>query len=260
MKKISFFLSVKQTTSSGEYNTPTPAQQMIPRWWHDGESFISGTNYQLNVKDKSDRHSGMKACIPYLDALTSGYMFLTWRDVEIVRNDSGVVVYRYVKKDEDGNWIEDKSNMHDIAPLIEERPQTLGYTMPRPQGYSFNHMAWKNVWGWGLPRGWSTLVTHPFNRFDLPFITLSAIVDSDNFRANGNIPFHLKDGWTGIIEKGTPFAQLIPIKRATWISFYYPELDKFTKEVVDKLRRITGGYYRKNLWVKKRYLTEKEGK
>ena len=48
---------------------------------------------------------------------------------------------------------------------------------------------------------------------------MAGLIDSDKFFGPGNIPFFVKEGFTGTIEKGTPYAQIIPIKRSSWSSF-----------------------------------------
>jgi hypothetical protein len=58
-------------------------------------------------------------------------------------------------------------------------------------------------------------VTHPVNRADLPFTTVTGLVDSDryvdslvHFPARWNDP-----GFNGVLPKGTPVAQCLAIKR-----------------------------------------------
>jgi len=62
------------------------------------------------------------------------------------------------------------------------------------------------------------LLMHPSQRHDLPFFTLTAIVDTDKFPNKLHLPFFIKEGFEGIIEAGTPIAQIIPIKRDVWKS------------------------------------------
>lgn len=72
-----------------------------------------------------------------------------------------------------------------------------------------------NFWALAVPPGWRILFTHPLNRPDLPFTTLSGVVDCDAF-ADGYVHFpaiwHDPD-WTGTLPAGTPVAQAIPIPR-----------------------------------------------
>jgi hypothetical protein len=125
--------------------------------------------------------------------------------------------------------------------------------MPRPNGYCENHMVFKGQWGVRLPRGWSLAVTHPMNRFDLPFFTTSGIIDSDEWWTGGNIPFFFQKDFEGVILKGTPIAQIIPIKRSSWVS-HVSELSMARSNYLgEKGRSVKMGWYKNNIWVKKEY-------
>lgn len=250
MKKITFVLKDTVWKESYPPITPEPSISIIPEWYKNGETFISKTDASLNIRSEEDKAAGLKTCVPFLDAITSGYLILSWYSVEITKNFLGDIQWRYVEKDKYGIWQE----INVSHSLFEERPGSIGYTMPRPKGFAKNHMAWAGIWGIQTPKGWSALITHPFNRHELPFLTLTGFVDSDRFAPSGNIPFYLEDGWTGIIEKGTPIAQVIPVKRKSWISFKSLESENpFYMWLIVKTRSINYGYYRINLWVKKKY-------
>ena len=249
MKKIDFILDPgfygKETIK------PVPSQDIIPLWWREGESFINVEDRGLNILQKSQRAPGMKSCVPFLDAITSGYLILTWQNIEITKNSNNKVEFRVVEKDKNGNW----QGIETDKIMIEERVGGIGYTMPRPAGFAFNHLAFSLPWGWKVPKNWSVLVTHPFNRNDLPYFSTSGIIDSDQFPLAGRVPFFIKDGWTGVIERGSPIVQLIPIKRASWISYFkassYADID-----LAKALRGVQYGFYRKHLWQKKKYLSQ----
>ena len=59
------------------------------------------------------------------------------------------------------------------------------------------------------------LFTHPLNRFDLPFTTLSGMVDCDLYRDSWiHFPAHWHDmNFSGVLPKGTPIVQCLPVKR-----------------------------------------------
>ena len=248
-KKIEFVLD-------SNYNLPITkpisAASILPNWWKQGESFINKESGALDIDVPELKAAGMKSCMPFLDALNSGYFLTTWVDIEVTKNDGVDVEFKYLDKNSKGEHIYDITDWK----MINERQGAIGYTIPRPAGHSHNHMVWNGKWGWKVPKGWSVLVTHPLNQAQLPFTTLSAIVDSDRFVPHGNIPFFIKEGWTGIIEKGTPFAQLIPINRQEWVATTKvsgPE-ESFISQ---KARAVQFGYYRSKLWVPKKYRDEK---
>ena len=72
-----------------------------------------------------------------------------------------------------------------------------------------------NFWTLEAPDGWSLLFTHPLNREDLPFRTLSGLVDCDRF---GDGYVHFPALWTdpefdGTLPRGTPVAQIVAVPR-----------------------------------------------
>jgi hypothetical protein len=217
---------------------PTISKTEIPKWYIDGES---------NIFENGHKHPGLKRCIPFLDALTSGYLLKTSANIYITKNSDGTIAINYDETLEDGK------------PLIHERKGKIGNTIPRPEGHLENHLIWTPVWGWKTPKNYSSLIIHPLNRFDLPFTTLSGIIDSDKFFSAGNIPFFLKESFEGLIPKGTPFAQIIPIKRKKWNAVIDPSLTNFAQEVSTFFG--VNGQYKKKLWQKKHYsIGEKNGK
>lgn len=176
---------------------PIPCKKNIAEWYKNGE-------YSY-VQDNKE-HPGLKTCKPFLDVMISGYYLLIPFDINVGRDEEGNAKFSWDGPEE---W----------NGFVGERIGPMGSTIPRPEGHRNNHFVWSSRWGWKTPKGWSSIVTHPFNRSELPFTTTSGLIDSDKFFGAGNIPFFIKEDFTGIIEKGTPFAQIIPIKRNRWKSF-----------------------------------------
>jgi hypothetical protein len=87
----------------------------------------------------------------------------------------------------------------------------------------------------------------------LPFTISAAIVDSDQFNAPGNIPFFLKEGFEGIIPEGTPFAQIIPIKRASWMMVDDTTGMADIDTIQGALVREPDTLYKKIFWKRKDY-------
>jgi len=229
--KFYHFVPTDHAAHDGVPN-PKLAKDVIPQWYKHAEIAYEDSN--------GVRHNGLKTCVPFLDGMISGYMLLTWTDI-------------HVKILEDGS-VDIKWDSESTSNPLAERPKETGHTMPRPAGHLPNHMVWTPKWGVKSPRGWSTLFTHPFNRFDLPFTTMSALVDSDRYYGSGNIPFFIKEGFEGTIPKGTPYVQLIPVKRAKWTaSVYDPALYPHIARTGNLVRGRERGYYRDVFWVKKVY-------
>lgn len=251
MKVIKFILDPYFKKSGVFVPQPVPAISMIPQWYKDAEVFVNKETMGLDIPDPSLRAPGIKSCMPVFDSLTSGYFLTTWWSIEVYVNaPGGNLKWKYVEQDSNGEWVDSTINPQ----MVSERKGDMAYTMPRPEGFAHNHMVWQGKWGMKLPKGWSMMLIHPSHRFDLPFYTVGGIIDSDRFSANGNLPFFIKKNWVGIIEKGTPIAQIIPIKRQAWISRIISEnQDKMGRYLAEQVRSVVFGYYRSNVWVKKRY-------
>jgi hypothetical protein len=231
MKIIRFF-SRKEYENLGQ---PLPAKRFIPEWYKNSETTF------INPEDPQQQEvAGVKKCVPFVDAMLSGYVLTTPMDIFVSKNDDGSLKL---------GW-----NSSDIfKDFVSERPKALGEHMPRPAGHCPNHLSFKGFWGFRTPKGWSTLVVHPLNRHDLPFTITSGIMDSDKYSTSGNIPFFMKEDFVGVIPAGTPFAQLIPIKRESWKSVANDQglvyLDSLQGETV----RTPGKSYKKLFWQRKEY-------
>jgi hypothetical protein len=197
---------------------PESSKKFIPNWYKD----ISAKQDAFNVKK----------CIPFLDALTHGYIQKTWADIKVVNNNESFSI----------------EFDHDVEILKYREKSDL------PMGDEFYNVEfiWQRPWSVVLPEGYSGLVTHPLNRIDLPFHTLSGIVDFDNsvHAPIGNIPFYIKKGFSGIIPTGTPMFQIIPIKRETWSYESKVYSDEFWESKLNE-RSEVDDFYKKRIWQKK---------
>jgi hypothetical protein len=222
-----------------EIGKPDLIKKFIPEWYKKAETHFSSEE-DLAIEEGTQKTSaGLKTCVPFLDAMISGYALVVPFDI-------------YVGKTEDGDLDMKWNAPQGWENFVEERPKESGSTMPRPAGHAPNHMVWSGRWGIKVPRGYSVLVTHPLNRQDLPFTTSSAIMDSDKFFGNGNIPFFIKEDFVGVIEKGTPFAQIIPIKRKRWKMIHNSALKDAIQKHGHDVRKKEGTY-KKKYWTRKEY-------
>ena len=67
-----------------------------------------------------------------------------------------------------------------------------------------------------------------------------------------NLPFFLKEGFEGIIPKGTPIAQIMPFKREPWNS-EKEDLNPLTKYQINNLKSVVQRSYKNRFWSKKTY-------
>jgi hypothetical protein len=228
MKFIHFF----SDPSNRDLGKPVPIKQVLPKWYKESETTFT-------APDGSEA-SGLKKCVPFLDAMMSGYTLVLPVDIFVSESSSGEVQIRWNSPEE-------------FQEFVGQRPFESGEKIPRPAGHHPNHLAWKGTWGIKTPRGWSVLVTHPLNRFDLPFTTTSGIIDSDKYSTSGNLPFFIKQGFTGVIPAGTPIAQLIPIKRSSWTAVGNNKGLQYLEPIQGHAVRQLGNSYKKYFWERKSY-------
>lgn len=230
-KKIKFIALNEWSKNIAE--PPIPSKKIIPQWYR--KTSKTRNNEKFDLEDYNTNLT-MKACVPLMDSMLAGYTITLPADL-LVKNSGGIPRF---------TWMIDSFVPIEMHVLY----QVDGY--PIPKGY--NPVPFKFMGNWRLetPKGYSIWYTHPSHRFDLPFYTLTGFVDADKTPNPINFPFFLKDGFEGIIEKGTPIAQAIPVKRDSW-SHEVLDPDINARWGTEKVRSMVKNYYRNNLWEKKKY-------
>ena len=213
---------------------PEVTKKNIPSW------FVESSRYWFPENKDS---LSFKACPALIDAFVTGYVLKTPCDV-----------YMSSSKDELGNEYTVPMLPAGYEDFCGMRPDMPGF--PKPLGTD-KHFHWYPNWMPGLEAGYSALYIHPLNRHDLPFLTLSGIIDNDKMDTPGLMPFFLQSGFEGIIPKGTPYAQIIPFKREDWDSdqkmYSQDEIINRHQYQANKFRVPEGGAYKKQVWSRKRY-------
>jgi len=210
---------------------PVPASKNIAPYWKDMPLFHNDGDlekYKNKTADRKNVFLSLKHCMPYLDAMISGYHYLLHTDIHIYVNNEGFPVI---------TWDSHKEPVG--LRVLKE--------MPIPHGHYQAHYGWQMWWGAEVPEGWSILFTHPISRYDLPFTTTSGLVDSDKYPLPGNVSFHIKDNFEGVIKAGTPIMSIIPIRRENWQSVINTD-EEFFKEklkMIDEKMSVNMAHYKK---------------
>jgi len=217
---------------------PVPAQKEIPEWYRATPSYIGNQKYvTLAEQEKHKTNATVKKCLPFFDSMTAGYIIKLHVDV-IIRWDGKESTYQWASENPIG---------------FQGTSQAQNY--PGQENRSYAYPKFNNPWSIRTPKGYSCLITTPMHR-DLPFETLDGIVDTDSFFAPILFPFYLKEEkWEGIIEAGTPIAQVIPFKRESW-KFNISEDPKKINESFSTRTRIFASFvdgYRKAFWNRKEW-------
>jgi Family of unknown function (DUF6065) len=217
---------------------PRKAADYLPQWYKDAPLHEPGHQGSHISNILSGSTMTVKGCSPFLDTLISGYVFELAADVEFQFREDGLFVPK---------WMADYK-------LISAHPPYQAGAIPKRYEPNDGAYKWHSGWIINTPPGYSTLFTHPLNRNDLPFQTLSGIVETDTYGVETNFPFHVlnpdnKDYM--VIEKGTPICQAIPFKRDDWESEILPfDEDKYNKSMF-QLRSKLDRSYRNQHWIRK---------
>lgn len=222
---------------------PQPISKVIPEWYREADRFYKDPNTQeFYIGADGGKIPTWKACPAIFDMFITGYAYLTPCDIEFFINDEGKID----RKIEDPNYQD----------FCTTRVPLEGFY--QPDGHYLDHFAWFPDWAVKLPEGYSALYITPSNNFGLPFTMTEGIIDNDNINLPGSFPFFVKQGFTGVVPAGTPYAQIIPFKRDDWTSSYriddHKTMYENNVENSKKYRVPDGGVYKKEVWQKRTYL------
>lgn len=225
MKKIYFNRAFDFAGNTG--HPPTTSKMLIPDWFKKQSKYFGPNNNKLTIKN----------CAPFLDSMMSGYIISTEFDI-LVTKINGEQELTWKKPDFDLISLHHKDQ-------ISSEQIPLGFN---PQPFKFN-----NPWQIKTTKGYSVLFSHPLNREDLPFRTLSGVVETDIYSSIINFPFFIKQDFEGVIPAGTPIVQITPIKRESW-EMKIGEVDQ--KELFEADLRLGHKFfnsYKSQWWRRKEY-------
>jgi hypothetical protein len=193
MNKITFLADSKHMLNLLE--RPIPAIKKLPNWIQNTPSYINNTK---GVDHFNDPDSTVKKCMPVMDSMTAGYYILTHSDIWVENKGPENFMIRWA-------W--------DTIKVIEVHKKEQLQLYPTPEGYCKTPFKFLNPWIIKTKKQWSSFLTHPLHYDDLPFRCVPAIVDTDKHPIPINFIFFIKNGFSGLIPKGTPIMQVIPFKR-----------------------------------------------
>lgn len=213
---------------------PIPAKKKIPNWYKLMENYPAG-----KVQGGS-----VKKCVPFMDALTSGYYIVNNFAVHVSWKDEKVF-FHYNQNLENGFAYEVNSGIKDHLPW--QVSKDFFYHDEIPHVFKMD-----NPWSIKTPKGYSCLFSNPPNT-NSPIRIPEAIVDTDNYEAPVNLPFLMKNFKEEIIlPAGLPIAWIMPFKRDSWkMEIYDYDIDTTEKHV--SLFREFLDNYKNKIWNKKKY-------
>jgi len=221
----------------GKYEMPKPAHKYLPDWYKSTEKLMEQSKLDKTVR----------ACMPFMESLTFGWIIPVPTDIEFQKTDDGIRV----------NWNDETFNVmgyHDL--------EQLGGDMFPHQDISV--IKFNLPYVVRTPKGVSTLYMPPLNRFESRFRPFSGVVDTDTYVNQINIPAVLWDNeYEGVIEAGTPIAQIIPFKRDSLVN---TSVKRTMTDEEERLNQLTSenvpavdAYYKKEVWSPKEVSHETAG-
>jgi|Laugresu1bdmlbsd_1035121.scaffolds.fasta_scaffold00489_19 hypothetical protein len=206
-----------------DWEKPSPAVKSIPEWFKS-----------ITPVDEEKHDLTIKKCVPVLDSFTAGYLFKTSVDV----------MY-----DEEYKRFVDNG----LHPEVTFHPQFQITNMELDSNLHPYPFKWINRFYWQTPKGYSTMFIHPLNRSDLPFQSLSGIVDTDEFPLSVQFPFFMKKGFSGLIPAGTPIIQAIPFKRDDYNLIFPDQKESYEYEHFWNWFQPPMAKYKRLFWKRKKY-------
>jgi len=209
---------------------PIPAVRGLPDWF----KAMPAKTYNSTMGDETQT---VKRCPPFIDAMTYGYLMPLATDLEV---RGGEFSWKFeVPEGFVSEYPHSPISFHDAS-------QVAGSPFADEDRFIIK---FNGFWNIEAPPGYSLLFTHPLNRSDLPFTTLTGLVDCDTFHDSAvSFPARWHDtAFEGVLPKGTPVAQCLPIRRESWSERYDVLSGEQTKRMIktrDALSRETGTYRR----------------
>jgi hypothetical protein len=252
--KSIIFRSFRPWLNKESNSVPKTTHSVMPKWYKDADRFAkmpNGDYYKApstmcpfpkeGTKDDFGKIPTWKACPAIMDGFSTGYVLRTPCDIKFFKNSNGKI---------DVEISETR-----YKDFVGKRPPMDQFQ--HPLGYYKDHFSWQPDWGLEVPEGYSCLYLTPMNRFDLPFLNTTGIVDNDKVNLSGTFPFFVVENYEGTIPAGTPYIQIIPFKRENWNS----EIEILSqKDIYDKMvdnmkkyRIPDGGVYIKSVWERREY-------
>jgi hypothetical protein len=225
-----FNKKIKFTAINEDYENVWPHPQAA--------SYFMSKNYK-DLKRHTDNNihkPTVKTCVPFLDALTAGYIIPFDQDYVVDATETDLSISASNKEAEPAGF-------HSKTQL------PLGDDKGKENAGKFH-----NKWLIRTPPGYSCLFIQPLNRMEERFEAISGVVDTDTYINVINFPFHWKK-WNQqtLLKKGEPMIQVIPFKRESWKKW-----SGFTMEVDHgkTLRLLESKFvdrYKKMFWHKKSF-------
>lgn len=235
---------------------PVPAIKNLPNWFRDLPPEVNKDSYGFNGFT-------IKKCMPFLDAITCGYILKAHHDVQINFNFDNkefknkdinvsagthkpdVFMSLAYKEGMSYNW---GDNYH---PTTQVGGEKCPFTK---ENSNLAFVKLINTWNIVTPPGYSVMYLPVINNKDSRFTPLTGIVDTDDDYYNQtNFPIIIHKQGKFIIKRGTPIVTVFPFKREDW-KMKIKEIDiKKHKKTKTNFYLHLKEWYKNKFWKKKKW-------
>jgi hypothetical protein len=199
---------------------PYPASQHIPDWFR-------------NMPADHDQGGTLKRCPPFLVAMTAGYIIPAPADVQFNMSADGVL-----SANGTSNFLSTHfSKQYEGSPFADKRV-----------------VKFHNPWIIVTPPEYFCLITAPVNRFEMPFLPLTGIVETGAYYKEVQLPMAclLEPGQKFDLRRGAPMIQVIPIRSEEWTSRTGP-IDHARRDEQQLLFNANPHAYKDEFWKKTQF-------
>lgn len=227
----------KTSYAEGYIPHPELAIKNIPEWYRTHERYTDDGTIQ---KNGTMRHT-VKKCMAIFDSITSGYLLKF--PVDIFLDATGKrIVYNQANAEEQGI----------ISMHTPEQVKGMPFDRDIYMDEVFRvHPQWLIK----TETGYSSMFFHPMFHENLPFKTISGVIDTDGFMSDGAFSILVKKGFKGVINKGTPLIQVVPFKREEF-SIEVGKFEEYENEVKEHRMKVRSHFengYKNEAWHRKIY-------
>jgi hypothetical protein len=209
-----------------------PASRALPDWYKE---------MPAHTPDAQPWESStLKACMPFFDAMTQGYIMPLWADLHVACINDESPTFTWAEGGKQQIESHGKNQVKGF-PLVEK---------------SYNENAYKFLSPWIIrtPKGYSSLFIAPVNQENNEFKIVSAVVATDEYFNPINFPFvwTAPKEWEGVLKQGMPLVQVIPFKRVDFEHDISPLTEGEINRVNSGSNALTSSFFGvyKGLWRK----------
>ena len=235
---------------------PVPAIKNLPDWFRDLPPDMDKNSYGFNGFT-------IKRCMPFLDAITSGYVLKAHQDLQInfdflnkENKIKDINVSPHVARPdsfidkgyEEGLGYNFGNNFHPIRQVGDKCPFTK-------ENSNLPFVKFINTWNVVTPPGYSVMYLPVINNKDSRFTPITGIVDTDdNYYIHTNFPIIIHQKGKFVIKRGTPIVTVFPFKRENW-KMKIKEIDiKKFKNAKTNYFLYLKEWYKRLFWKKKKWI------